>query len=212
MKIAMLGGTYDPIHNGHIMLGRLFAERLGLDRVFIVPTKIPPHKSQSATPAELRLEMCRLAAEASDCFEACDYELTREGKSYSFYTVCELMRRCPGSEVYLITGADMFLTLETWHRFDELKELVTFCTVPRDDVPVTVLEEHAERLSALGCRTCVADAALVPVSSTMIRAKAASGESLSELVPPAVEQFIKEHGLYRPENTDELGAGVGIDG
>lgn len=212
MKIAMLGGTYDPIHYGHIMLGRQFAMQLHLDKVIVVPTRIPPHKAASATPGDIRLEMCRLAVEeAGGCFEVSDFELNREGPSYSFYTISELIRQYPDSDVYLIIGADMFMTLETWHRFDELKELVTFCTVPRDDTSIEELQEYSEKLDNLGCRTYVTNVVVMPVSSTLIRQKAARGISLRGLVPEPVEQFILDHGLYRM-NEDQILAGVNIDG
>lgn len=203
MKTAMFGGTFDPIHNGHVALVKCFADLLELDRVYIVPTKTPPHKATSQTPGEMRLEMCRLALEDDERLEACDIELNREGTSYTFYTVRTLMEQEPDvSRIYLITGADMFLTLTSWHRFDELKHLVVFCTVPRDDVSADELRTHAEFLESLDCRTFVADMALVRVSSTEVRRRAAEGLPLDDLVPPSVERYIIEHGLYRPKASE----------
>lgn len=198
MKIGMLGGTFDPIHLGHIMLGKQFAMQLGLDKVLIIPTATPPHKAAAATPPEMRLEMCRLAAEyAGDVFEASDIEQRRQGKSYSFYTLTQLKQEYPGSELFLIVGADMFMTMETWYRFDELKELATFCTVPRDDISADQLGEYALKLDRLGCRSMVTDVVLFPVSSTMVRRAAQKGEPLAGMVPPQVEDYITKHNLYR---------------
>ncbi len=197
MKTAMFGGTFDPIHNGHVALVSRFADLLGLDRVYVVPTKTPPHKATSQTPGEMRLEMCRLALEHVYLLVASDIELRREGTSYTFYTVMSLLEKHPGDRIYLITGADMFLTLTGWHRFDELKNFVTFCTVPRDDVSIDELYAHSRHLESLGCSTIVARMGLVRVSSTAVRQQAAEGLPLDDLVPPQVEKYIRDHGLYR---------------
>lgn len=203
MKLAMLGGTYDPIHLGHIMLGQKFVRSEGLDKVLIVPTKVPPHKAASTTPAELRLAMCRLAAEyAGDEFEASDIELRRDGLSYSYYTVLELLEKYPeNSELYLITGADMFMTLETWHEFDKMNKLVTFCTVPRGDITFAQLSAHARELGErTRCgRYIIAEEPLMDVSSTVIRAAVAAGEPIGKYVPPAIAEYIKKNGLYKPK-------------
>lgn len=199
MRIAMFGGTYDPIHYGHIALARNYVDCLTLDKIYIIPTRTPPHKAATATDGQLRLEMCRLALEElhDSRYEASDIELKREGLSWSYYTVCALLGRHPGAELFLLVGADMFMTMETWHRFDELKELVTICTVPRDENTREVLCGYAERLEGLGCRTVVADAfEPVYISSTMIRNNIAEGKSIEGLTPPAVIELIKRHGLY----------------
>lgn len=197
MKIAMLGGSFDPIHYGHIMLGRLFAEKLALDKVFIIPSKTSPHKKASQTPEQQRLEMCRLAAEyAGEQFEASDIEFMREGLSYTYYTVVSLLERYEGCEFYLLVGADMFMTLESWHRFDELKELVTFCTVPRGDISAEQLHEQSFLLRDMGCSTYVSDQMLVQISSTELRAAIAQGKPIDGFVPPAVEEYIYKNGLY----------------
>ncbi|MBE6753536.1 MAG: nicotinate (nicotinamide) nucleotide adenylyltransferase [Ruminococcaceae bacterium] len=200
LRIAMFGGTYDPIHWGHMRLCKMYADRLELDKVYVVPTKTPPHKASSITPEEHRLEMCRLALEELDeRFIASDIELRRDATSYSFYTVCALREMHPDCRFFLLCGADMFVTLENWHRFDELKELVTFCTVQRDDIDTTDLYEHAARLEDMGCSCFVTEFEPVSLSSTMIRRKVAAGESISGIVPELVEKYILENGLYRSE-------------
>lgn len=199
MKIAMFGGTFDPMHNGHIALGRRFADLLELERVFVIPAKTPPHKTAAQTPGDMRLEMCRLAVEDDERFEVSDIELRREGTSYSFITVSQLLADDPECELYLITGADMFMTLESWYRFDDLKKLVTFCTVPRDDVGMDQLQKRACELEEKGCRTFVTDWQPVPISSTLIRRNVADGLPLDGLVPSAVEKYIVRNGLYRED-------------
>jgi len=198
MKIAMLGGTFDPIHLGHIRLGQYFAEKLELDKVLIIPTRTPPHKQKKVTPAEHRLEMCRIAAEyAGDKFEVSDIELRRDGLSYSFYTLQSLHEMYPGYELYMLTGADMFVTLDKWHRYEELRELATFCTVARDDITGEQLREKAAQLT--GCRLIVSEEAVMQVSSTAIRAAAANGGEFDHLVPPGVAEYIRINGLYRSQ-------------
>lgn len=198
-KIAMLGGTYDPIHYGHLSLGMKYADVLGLDRIYVVPTRTPPHKLATETPGEMRLEMCRLALESlhDKRFVASDIELRRDGLSWSYYTVCALREQNPGAEFYLMVGADMFMTLETWHRFDELKEMVNYCSVPRDENSLEILRRHAGHLESLGCRTTlVEDFAPVPISSTLIRDRIAAGLDIDGLTPPAVVDYIRENRLY----------------
>ncbi len=202
MKIAMFGGTFDPMHSGHLALGTHFADLLDLDRVFVVPARTPPHKLASRTPGEVRLEMCHLAVGEDQRFVALDIELLRDSTSYTYVTVTQLLEDYRGSEFYLITGADMFMTLDNWYRFDDLKQLVTFCTVPRDNIGMDQLLERAGYLESIGCRTFVTDWRPIPISSTLIRSRAAQGLSLEGLVPPAVEEYIIANGLYRNEKQD----------
>ncbi len=200
MKTAMFGGTFDPMHSGHGALCAHFADLLELDRVYIIPTRTPPHKLAAQTPGDMRLEMCRLAVGDDPRFEVSDIELRREGTSYSYLTVCQLLEKHPDSRIYLITGADMFMTLEKWYRFDDLKKLVTFCTVPRDDVDMEALTARSRELEAMGCETFVSDWQPVHISSTLIRQRASEGLSLDGLVHPAVEEYISRNGLYRAKN------------
>ncbi len=195
MKIAMLGGTFDPIHYGHIMLGERFAGELGLDKVLIIPTKTPPHKTASATPAQHRLAMCRIAARCAGApFEASDIELRREGLSYSFYTIHALLEEYPGCELYMLIGADMLMSLDTWYRYEEFKHLVTFCAVPREEVTADMLRQKAESLS--GCRIIISERPLLQVSSTEIRGALAAGEDTGAYLPPEIAEYIRQNSLY----------------
>jgi len=199
VKIAMLGGTFDPIHVGHVRLGQHFARLLGLNKVLIIPTRTPPHKKASVTAAEHRMEMCRITARcAGDVFEASDIELRRDGLSYSYYTIVSLREQYPDSEIYFLTGADMFMILDSWHRYDELRELATFCTVARDDITIEQLEQKARQLQ--GCRSVISEMPQIDLSSTMIRSMAAGGESITGLVLPEVEEYIARNGLYRRQD------------
>lgn len=195
-KLAMFGGTFNPIHNGHLHLVEGFRSRLGFQRVLFIPSRVPPHKAApDLADAVHRLAMCRLAAEPAG-FEVSDLELHREGPSYTVDTLHQLHLMYPDTQLYLIMGADMFLSLEQWYRFEELFQLAQLCAAPRDDNNRQELLSYAKRLQSMGARTHVEDLPLLPVSSTIIRKRIRQGKPISDLVPWAVEHYIMEHHLY----------------
>jgi nicotinate-nucleotide adenylyltransferase len=168
-----------------------------LEKFLIIPTGTPPHKADSDVPAEMRLEMCRLAAADSDgLLEVSDFETRRSGKSYSVITLNALHELYPDSDIYMIMGADMFITLETWYDFERLKTLATFCTMPRNGVSADELNEYCIHLSEVGCRGIVADVPKVDISSSEIRNMVEKSQSISGLVPPSVERYIHDNRLY----------------
>lgn len=193
----MFGGSFNPIHNGHIQLAQAFVKKLCLDRVLIIPTYIPPHKQKdnSVTPNQ-KLEMCRLAFEEMPLFEVSNIEIRRKGASYTYMTLQELSEKYKGDELFLITGADMFLTIHEWKHPEIIFSLATVCGVPRNDEDIGSLKKQQEHLSTLGAKTEILDANVMTVSSTDIRNKVKNGEDISTLVPRAVENYIKENGLY----------------
>ena len=177
MRIGFLGGTFNPPHNGHLLLAEEWSRRLSLDRFLMTPTGTPPHKQPSEVPAETRLAMCRIAAEESGgLLEAYDFEVRRSGeKSYSVLTLSALREKYPDSRLYMVMGADMFLSLESWYDFDRLKTLDTFCTVPRDGVSAARLERHRLHLRERECEGLVADIPETDISSTEIRRRVSAG-------------------------------------
>ncbi len=193
----MFGGSFNPIHNGHIQLAQAFVKKLCLDRVLIIPTYIPPHKQKdnSVTPNQ-KLEMCRLAFEEMPLFEVSNIEIRRKGASYTYLTLQELSEKYKGDELFLITGADMFLTIHEWKHPELIFSLATICGVPRNDEDIRSLQKQQEYLGTLGAKTEILDANMMTVSSTDIRSKVKNGEDISALVPRAVESYIKENGLY----------------
>lgn len=197
-RLAMFGGTFNPIHNGHVRMALDFAGQLALDRVLLIPTNIPPHKAyREEVTGQDRLAMCRLAAEGHPELEVCGLELEREGPSYTVDTLRALHRREPDAEWYLITGADMFLTLLDWKEPDEIFRLATVCAVPREKSDIFVLQTHANALKCRKASTRLLDLPRMPVSSTQIRERLRAGESITGLVPRPVEQYILQHNLYR---------------
>lgn len=195
-KIAVFGGTFNPVHNGHLHLARSFAAAVGADRILLVPAFRPPHKrAPDLARAEDRLAMCRLAARDGP-FEISTLELERGGLSYTADTLRELKRLEPGAELYLIMGEDMFLTIENWREPETIFSLATLCAAPRSGAGMSRLREHEAYLRSLGARTLVCGIPYLPVSSTQVRAAVRAGESIAELVPPAVADYIFQHHLY----------------
>lgn len=199
-RIGIYGGTFDPVHAGHLNLCRAMKEKLSLDEIIMIPTGTPPHKAATATKAEYRLEMCELAVKDYGLTaKVSDIEIRREGRSYTYLTVRELLSENNDCELYLTMGADMFMSLETWYNFAELKKLVTFCAVQRDDVSTDELEREAERLRSIGCRCVIVSLPAVDISSTDVRERVAQGQPIEGFVTKSVAKFIEEKGLYRQE-------------
>lgn len=196
-KIALFGGTFDPIHNGHLVLAREFAFRMGWDEVIIMPTFVPPHKLKpDLAPAVDRMELCRLACEPYPNLTVSDMEINRRGASFTVTTLEQLKKQHPAAELYLLVGADMFLTLGSWHRFPDIAAMATLCAAPRDDVPMEQLIAYAEELKKQGAKCVIEDIVTPRISSTDIRCRAAAGEDVSDMVPATVAAYIRERGLY----------------
>ena len=201
-KMGLFGGTFDPIHQGHVDMALRLAEKLELDCVVLMPTFVPPHKiRESMAAAEHRLAMCRLAAEVSPLLQVSDLELQRAGASFTVDTLRALCEQDPDTQWYLITGADMFVTLRTWHRFEDIANMAVLCTVPRDGTDTAALQAYAASLEQDGIRCYVDDAPVLDVSSTEIRDRIRAGENLDGLVPKTVEEYIVQHGLYRQQES-----------
>lgn len=199
MKIGIYGGTFSPPHNGHVNAARMFAAAESLDKLLIIPTFIPPHKTEtSAVPAEERLEMCRLAF-TDDNFEISDIEVRRKGKSYTFDTLTELKEMYRSDDFYLLCGTDMLLSFEKWYRFADILSMCTVVCMRREENAETGVK-LAEKIVELK-EQCAADVRLIDappleVSSTEIREKLSRGENVNDLLPTDVYRYIKEKGLY----------------
>ena len=181
-KIGIYGGTFDPIHHAHLILGRQACEELGLDRLILVPALVSPFKRAAYASGEARLSMLRAAIEGQDGFAADDYELKRPPPSYSIDTVLQIRER-ETAELFWLIGADNVSGLSKWHRFDELKKLVQFVVLDRASSgtkqPYPVIQRN------------------IDISATEIRNRVASGRSIRYLVPKAVEEIIRRENLYR---------------
>ena len=183
-KIGIFGGTFDPIHHGHLLLARDALEQLQLDSLLFIPAACSPHKlGQQPAAADLRAEMIRAAIAGEPRFCLDELELTRPAPSYSIETVEELKRREPDSDFIYLIGEDNVAQLPTWHRFAEMEKVVQFVVLDRSGLKT----EH--RYPALRRH--------LDISASDIRNRVASGRSIRYLVPPAVEAIIRERQLYR---------------
>ena len=200
MRTGIYGGTFNPIHTGHVRLLRDFIKRLGLEQVLLIPTGTPPHKQAHAlASAQQRLDMCRLAVEdiKEAPVELCGIELMRPGKSYTADTLEELRRLYPEDTFFLLMGEDMFLTVVRWYRPEAIMGLAVLCCSPRSpDGLGTLTEKQGQLERGFGARCRVEDIPYFPASSTQVREMAARGEPLEKLVPPAVARYIEENQLY----------------
>ena len=183
-KIGILGGTFDPIHNGHLILARDAVEQLDLDNLIFIPAAISPHKlkEQPAAP-EIRMEMLRAAIEGESQFCLDAMELERPAPSYTVDTIEALKAREPDAEFIFLIGEDNVAQLPSWHRFADLSKLVQFAVLDRSGLktthPYPTIRRHLE------------------ISASDIRNRVARGQSIRYLVPPAVEKIIRERQLYR---------------
>lgn len=186
-RLGLMGGSFNPIHNGHLITAQRAAEQLRLDHVLFVPTALSPLKNTSdLASAEHRLQMVKLAVRGHAIFEASDVEVRRGGTSYTFDTVEALGT---DAEVFLIVGDDVISDLPKWYRIHELAARVTFAVVGRpgkyDPAPQGPWKLRRVRVP------------LVELSATEIRQRVAKGLSVRYLVPHVVDLYIRKHGLYR---------------
>lgn len=196
-KLGILGGTFDPIHMGHLQMAEAVYRRMGLERVLFIPAYVPPHKvGMYFASAQDRYAMTELAVAAYPHFAVSDMELRRSGVSYTIDTLRELHRLYGQRQLYFIIGADSVAQLHTWHNIEEMLELITFVAAGRPGY-AGVMEQVEQRLGKRAReRIILLDTPEYDISSTDIRARIRSRASLAGLVPQAVEQYIYQHKLY----------------
>jgi len=199
VRIGLFGGTFNPPHLAHMHLARIYKQYFTLQRVLIMPTNTPPHKSPpDLAPAEKRVEMCKLAIGDELGFIVCNYEVMRGGVSYTLGTLQHLKDEYPGADVCLLMGADMFLTIQTWREPREIFKLATLCACAREDGEYLKMREHQPTLESMGARCELLSIQPMPLSSTQIRQiiSRGSGDDMLKYLHPDVWNYICEHGLY----------------
>ncbi len=198
-RIGVFGGSFDPVHMGHLTIAQDAVEQLELNRLIFVPAAVPPHKlDKRLADGRHRFEMLQLATESNLSFEVSDMELQRGGVSYTFDTMTQIQFEHPGAELFFIVGLDSLTELHLWHRVNDLLELFTVVPFARGgEDPARVAEnirlpgEWKDRLMGRLIRIHE-----VEISASEIRMRLAEGLSIRYLVPPEVEMYIAEHGLY----------------
>ncbi|MBI5378800.1 MAG: nicotinate (nicotinamide) nucleotide adenylyltransferase [Nitrospirae bacterium] len=219
MRLGLLGGTFNPIHYGHLRAAEEVRERRALDRVLFVPAALPPHRDEPEIAPRHRLEMTRLAVDTNPFFEASSTEIAMPGPSYSVRTVRALLEERQGAdEFFFITGTDAFREITVWHQWEVLLTLCHFVVVTRPGAPFAALaglpllqrvppetlgaldkgEQHSARCPLDGGRVLFLEAIPpFPLSSTAIRERIRAGLSIKYYLPEPVESYIIAQGLYR---------------
>ena len=198
IRIGIYGGTFSPPHNGHIAAARAFMEQMWLDFLYVIPAGVPPHKEMEvAVSAAHRLEMCRLAFSDIEGVYVSDIEMRREGRSYTVDT----LRSLSGEDrrLFLLLGTDMMLTLDQWREPEEIFKLSYPVYVRRekdailDKKIVQKIADYNEKYGKV-VRRIVTEP--IELSSNLVRARLANGESVSHLIPESVEKYIRDNHLY----------------
>ena len=196
MRTGIYGGSFNPVHNGHIHLAEAAMKDFGLDRIFLVPSKISPHRSSAEyASGEDRLAMLELASEGRKGIEVSDYEIKSDRVSYTIYTVEHFRSLFPEDELYLLVGSDMLLCFEKWFRFEDILSQVTLCAVSRNSGDLDELRAAASRLSQYGCIR-ISEAPPVEISSSEIRKNIEKNTDCTCYLHKNVVQYIRSKGLY----------------
>jgi len=203
-RIGLFGGSFNPPHNGHVAAAQYAFRSLKLDMLLVIPTSLPPHKdlAKGSPSSAHRYRMTELAFEGMENVEVLDIELRRSGRSYTADTLKEIRRIYPLAEIFLIVGADMFLTIQDWYRPDEIFRTCTICALCRQRGQLAELLEHRDFLAGkFGADCIVLENREVEVSSTEVR-KAIMSNGNTDLIPDKVMEYIRENRLYGCKGSD----------
>lgn len=194
-RIGILGGTFDPIHIGHLVMASYAIDALQLDDVWFMPAQTPPHKHHEITDARHRVEMCRLAVDLDSRFEFSDLDLQGSAPSYTSELLARVANLITGAELVFLIGADSLIRFPTWNEPERILSLASLGVAER---PGSIVEDVVlSALPGLRERVQMFDSPLIELSSTEIRSRRREGKSITYLVPESVENYIIENGLYR---------------
>lgn len=198
-KIGILGGTFDPVHTGHLLLAEWALDSAGLDEVWLIPAGMPYKKAgRQILPGEERLHMAELAAQGNPYLRCMDTELVRDGYTYTYETLEQLCESYPENKFYFIMGADCLFSIENWRKPEVILQHATLIAAVRDAVPMEELQAKASALrEKFGGEILLMPFLRFSVSSSEIRERVAEGKSIRYLVPDAVLAYIQEKGFYR---------------
>jgi nicotinate-nucleotide adenylyltransferase len=189
MKLGILGGSFDPVHLGHLLVAQAAAEELGLDRLFFIPAAQSPFKPESRpAPASVRLQLLRLALAGRANWEIDEQEIRRGGVSYTVGTLRDYRKRFSKAQLFYLIGADHAAKLDEWHEAGELAKLAEFVVIPRPGEPAAKFPKPFRGRILKGFP--------VEISSSQIRARVKAGLPVDHLVPPFVADAIRAAGLY----------------
>jgi|KBSSwiStaDraftv2_1062776.scaffolds.fasta_scaffold35295_7 nicotinate-nucleotide adenylyltransferase len=213
-RVGILGGTFDPIHCGHLDLAAAVQQGVGLTSLLVIPANIPPHRPTPSASSFHRFAMTAIAVAARPGWQASDLELVQPSPSYTDATLTRLHRDgFSASDLYFVIGADAFADIRSWKNYPAILDRTNFAVVSRPGSPVQALRQRLPELAVRmkeppgreqiqGVSIFLIDAPTADVSSTAIRQRRQAGQTITGLVPPGVEQHIEQHGLYRSISPD----------
>jgi len=188
MKIGILGGTFNPVHIGHLILAEEVREKLSLDKIIFIPTALPPHKDNvDIAPAADRLRMLKAAVKGNKFFSVSDIEIKRDGRSYTIDTLKELKNKFTRDELYFIIGSDLLKYLNEWKDLSEINKMVKFVAATRPGYPLEQIPSYIQRLAIRA----------VDISGFEVRAHVKENKSFRYLVPDKVFDYINKRKLYK---------------
>ena len=199
-RIGIMGGTFDPVHNGHLLLGKQAYEEYNLDEIWYMPSHIPPHKKdRTITASEDRIAMLHLALEGRSYCKVSDFEMKREGNTYTAHTLALLKEEYPEDVFYFIIGADSLFQIESWYHPEKVMALTTLLVSGREyeKANCTFDEQIAYLTEKYGAKIYPLHNEEVDIASADIRRCISEGRDITELVPESVAEYIKTHDLYR---------------
>ena len=193
-KTAIFGGTFNPFHIGHYEMLEALQNDPSIDKILLMPDKIPPHKAcDSLADDNTRIEMCKIVAEDFSKAEVCLIEFEREGKSYTYDTILELKKKLPKTDFAFVCGGDMLVYFPHWYKSHELMALLPFIVFKRTDTDISEFEKSVNKLTDMGMRIVVKEEIISTVSSTEIRN---NFKNSSHLLPQKIYDFLLERGNY----------------
>ncbi len=197
MRIGIYGGSFDPVHNGHINAARNFMEELSLDKIIIVPAYCSPFKKGLAvTPSQHRLNMCNIAFGNTEGFEVSDAEILRADEGYMSDTVAQIREQYPDAELFLLLGSDQLLTFQKWHAWSKITDEATVAAAARTWDDDAAMEAAAAVLRSYGAEVIIVPIDVKELSSTDVREAVRRGDDISAMVPPGVAEYIWDNYLY----------------
>lgn len=203
-RVAILGGTFNPIHNGHLYLAKECAQILDFGQVLLMPTAIPPHKQpKELLSNEDRLALCRLAAQEDPLFQVSDLEMKLPPPSYTYRTLRELHAQKPDDSFFWIMGGDMLLSFAKWVRYEEILSLSTIVAAAREPGEYEQMKRYHREVLHDSDRVKLLAVRAYPVSSTEIRNRIHQGLPWTHLVPQGVADYLQEHRCYLSNREEE---------
>ena len=197
MKIGIYGGSFDPVHVGHVNAALTFKEELSLDKIIVIPAYQPPHKKGLAmTPSEHRMNMCNLAFGKLEGFEVSDIEILRADEGYMADTVAQIREIYPDDELYLLIGGDMLLYFRKWYAWSKITDEAVLAVAARNWDDDAALEAEAAVLRSYGAEVRIVPIDVKEISSTAVRETVKRADDISSMVPEGVDEYIWDHYLY----------------